>query len=697
MGTGGSAAELLSGLTAAQREAVISDAAPLCIMAAAGAGKTRVLTRRIAYRCATGRDAPRHTLAVTFTRKAAGELRTRLSGLGLREGVAAGTFHSHAAAQLQRWWTDRRQTPPTLLDRKSRVLGPIVSGRPGLERVPLAELASAIEWAKARDIDPDRFEEAAGGHPRLLPAGVTPAAGAALYARYEHEKQRRGLIDFDDLLSRCARAMETDPEFAAAQRWQWRHVYVDEYQDLNPLQHRLLLAWLGSSTDLCVVGDPNQAIYGWNGADPTLLTDLPQMWPTAAVVRLDANHRSTEQIVRVAAAVLGPAGERLRAAGRQGPEPVVRSYESDGAEARAIASELRAARADGAPWSSLAVLTRTNAQLAVISSALGAAGIPWWSAAAATLLEHPGIRAMASEWRGRGHQPLPTVLADITELLSPTADGRMVNQLPAEPPGQMGPKELARELSGLLDSGRAFLAMRPEASVAEWLNWLPTAGRDRSARSDHDAVTLSSFHRAKGLEWPRVWVAGVEEGLVPIHGSAGPAETEERQLLYVALTRAVDALSVSWARSRSFGGRSVSRQPSRWLADIEAAAGEPVPSGGGDDMGTAGWRRRLDEQRIGLLQAGGPSPKRSSRRLAPGGAEPDPILRRALREWRLKAARDSGVPPQVLLHDATVDALAAIRPSTSAELLAVPGFGPVKAKRYGAPILGILAERAVPA
>ncbi|HET6873573.1 MAG TPA: UvrD-helicase domain-containing protein, partial [Acidimicrobiales bacterium] len=228
--------ELLSGLTEAQRAAVVSPAAPLAIVAAAGAGKTRVLTRRIAYRCRTGTAAASHTLALTFTRKAAGELQHRLAGLGLRDGVAAGTFHSHAAAQLQRWWADRRQAPPSLLERKSRVLGPILAGRSGFENVSMSDVAALIEWAKARALGPESLEAALATSGRPLPGGVQPAQLAAVYARYEHEMRRRGLLDFDDLLGRCADAIESDPDFAGAQRWLWRHIYVDEFQDLNPLQ-----------------------------------------------------------------------------------------------------------------------------------------------------------------------------------------------------------------------------------------------------------------------------------------------------------------------------------------------------------------------------------------------------------------------------------------------------------------------------
>ena len=603
----GAAADLLEGLTGPQQDAVLADAAPLCIVAAAGAGKTRVLTRRIAYRCRTGAADPDHTLALTFTRKAAGELQQRLGVLGLRGGVNAGTFHSVALAQLQRWWSDRRQCPPTLLEHKARLLGPLVEGRPGLEGVPLSEVAALIDWAQARTVAPEELESAVVSYGRVLPSrlqgGGALAAVGAVYARYDHEKRRRGLVDFDDLLLRLADAIETDPEFAGAQRWRWRHVYVDEFQDLNPLQHRLLTAWLGPSLDLCVVGDPDQAIYGWNGADPGLLASMPERWPTTGVVRLDANHRCAEPIVRAAAAVLGPAGERLTGVHRPGPAPRVTGYESDRAEARAIAAGLMAARRDGREWPDLAVLARTNGQLTVIREALDLVGIPSWSAA-------------------------------------------------------------------------------------------PDAGSEDGR--PEDAVTLSSFHRAKGLEWGAVWVAGVEEGLVPMGRASGPAaEQEERRLLYVALTRAADEVHVSWSASRSFGAgaRLVPRRPSRWLEAVAASSPEA-----GDEVGTgpAGWRAWAD-QRAALRESAARAGRPLGRRTPPGWPEPDEELRRALLAWRGEAARFSGVPPQMLLHDATVEALACLRPRTMEDLLAVPGFGPVKAARYGPVLLDILGDRAVSA
>ncbi|HET9061320.1 MAG TPA: ATP-dependent helicase, partial [Acidimicrobiales bacterium] len=296
------AAPLTADLTGEQARAVTTPARTVCVLAAAGAGKTRVLTRRIAYRIAAGTATPEHVLAITFTRKAAGELRDRLVTSG-GAGVATGTFHSLSLAQLRRYWSDRHVPAPVLIESKLRLLGEIVAGRPGLRDVALADLASEIEWAKARSLAPEELATSAIALGRQLPC--EPDELAALYSRYEHEKRKRRLVDFDDLLARYADALQSDARFAAAQRWRWRHVFVDELQDVNPLQCRLLEALVGDNDDFFVVGDPNQAIYGWNGADPGFLLEFPRRWPSAEVVHLSANHRSTPEIVTAAASVLG--------------------------------------------------------------------------------------------------------------------------------------------------------------------------------------------------------------------------------------------------------------------------------------------------------------------------------------------------------------------------------------------------------
>jgi DNA helicase-2/ATP-dependent DNA helicase PcrA len=669
--------ELLAGLTPAQRAAVTSRSAPLCILAAAGAGKTRVLTRRIAYRAHLGDAEPRHTLALTFTRKAAGELQERLRALGLRQQVMAGTFHAVAAAQLHRWWGDRRQRPPALLERKSRLLAPLAASRPGLAGVPVADLASHIEWAKARLVAPAGFEAAVHAAGRPLPPGLTAGAIASLYSRYEDEKVRRGLIDFDDLLARCADAIEADPVFAAAQRWRWRHVFVDEFQDLNRLQHRLLLAWLGPSTDLCVVGDPHQAVYGWNGADPDLLGQVATRWPTTQTLYLDENHRCSPQIVAAGAAVLGAAGWRLRAARPHGPPPTIRAYPSEVAEAEGIAAALLRVHGTGRPWNAMAVLTRTNAQLLPIQQALGATGIPYWSPGQRALLDHPTAQALLADVGARPQVPVQVVAADLAAHADET--------------GEEG-DDRRGVLMALLDLARVFQRQEPASRTGQWLAWLPTAlSDDPGGSGPADAVTLCSFHRGKGLEWEAVWIAGLEEGLVPIgRARSEAAEAEERRLLYVALTRAQTELHCSWSRLRTFGSRPVPREASPWLELLRTAAGPadqraPVGPSHRDE-----WRGRLHDQRRQLRER-----RASSGPVLPEGyPPPDPDLVARLRAWRSDTARAAGIPGYVVLHDATVAALASLRPTTTDELLRVPGLGPIKASRYGPTLLSLVCDRA---
>jgi DNA helicase-2/ATP-dependent DNA helicase PcrA len=623
---------------------------------------------------------------LTFTRKAAGELQHRLRQLGLREEVAAGTFHALASAQLHRWWADRHQQPPALLERKARLLGPLVGSRAGLTHVPLADLAGQLEWAKARMITPDRFEQAVRAERRVLPGSASAASVAALYARYEFEKQRRGLVDFDDLLSQCADAIERDPEFAGAQRWRWRHVFVDEFQDLNPLQHRLLLAWLGSSVDLCVVGDPHQAIYGWNGSDPDLLAQLPRRWPSAEVVRLDANHRCTPQIVAAASAVLGADGSGLSSAAADGPVPSLRAYPSETWEAHGITSELKRAHAEGRRWGSMAVLSRTNAQLVIVQNALAAAGVPHWAPSQAGLLDNPAVREEVARLRHISDRPIQAVIADLADAAEEVAASQLT-------PG-LADDEGRAALTVLADLARAFAGQEPAGTAGRWLAWLPTALRDgsESGPASTDVVTLCSFHRAKGLEWDAVWIVGLEQGLVPIGRAVTPAaEAEERRLLYVALTRAAVELHCSWARQRTFGTRSIPRDPSPWLQLIGSAS-QPAHSGFDSGMSPEGWRSRLADQRRSLHELSR-AQRRPVRRLPPGFPDADPDLVSSLRSWRLETARVSGVPAYVVLHDTTLEALASLRPSTAEELLAVPGMGPVKADRYGPTLLSMLAER----
>lgn len=672
------AASLLYELTPAQRRAVETDAAPLCILAGAGSGKTRVLTHRIAYRVATGQADAAHVLALTFTRRAAGELGERLRGLGVRGRVTAGTFHAVAYAQLRQYWADRGEPAPQLLDHKARLLARLVAGRPDVADTPLRDLAAEIEWAAARLISPEQYPAAAASAGRRLPARAE--AVAALCARYQTEKQRLRLADFDDLLDRCARALERDSAFAAVQRWRWRHLFVDEFQDLNPLQYRLLSAWLGDGTDVCVVGDPNQAVYGWNGADPSLLARVPTRWPGTEVICLDDNHRCTPQVVAAASRVLGTSGRDIRSSRPDGLGAAVRTYPSDTAEAYGVVAELRQSRATGRPWSDLAILVRTNAQISTFEAACRSAQVPYRLAGARPMLDDPNIQTLLGELRDRRGETFAAVAADLAETGGGTTGGGTTGSGASVGDGPTA----ARLLAGLAND---FQRMELRPTVEGFLGWLgPATSRDR-VDEGVSGVTISTFHRAKGLEWPAVWITGIEEGLVPIaHALTGEAETEERRLLYVAITRVRDELHCSWAEERTFGAHAMARRPSPWLA---ALAGPDPSLDGGLVTPADHWREQLGGSRDQLAKCRRPGPPRRRS----DEPEADSAVITALRAWRASAARANGVPAHVLLHDATLKALATRRPATADELLGVPGLGPVKVARYGAVLLDLVAAQ----
>jgi DNA helicase-2/ATP-dependent DNA helicase PcrA len=678
---GAPAHSLLDGLDPAQLEAVITDASPLCILAGAGSGKTRVLTRRIAHRAATGSALSGHVLALTFTRRAAGELGRRLAALGVRDRVATGTFHAAAWSQLRRWWADTGGWAPALLDHKGRLLHPLVDG----VDLTVADLATEIEWAKARIVAPEGYEAAVAAVGRRPP--LPAAATAELYRRYEQEKRRRRLVDFDDLVLLCADALETDTAFAAACRWRHRHIFVDEFQDVNPAQFRLLEAWRAGRPDLCVVGDPDQAIYGWNGADPGYLTHLRRRMPDATVVHLDRNYRSTPQVVSVANAVLdgrrAPGAHQLRPTLAGGPVPTVAAFPTDADEAAGVADSLVCRHRDGRRWSDQAVLARTRAQLVILEEALARAGVPCRIRGAASFLARPEVVSALDDLRRlpRG-TPLAVARADL-----PTPD-----DTPA-PAGSTSPGSAADRNASLRELSRMMaeqLAHDPVVTADAFAGWLGASLRSDEPDVGAEAVTLSTFHAAKGLEWPVVFLTGLEQGLVPVARADTPeARAEERRLLYVAVTRASDELHCSWAERRRFGTSSVARSPSPWLATVEAAVAALHESL--DPAGTpAGWRRHLDDtrNRVRALDGGRAAPRRGG---VDVGERADPAVLAALRSWRAGAARAAGVPAFVVLHDSTLAAVAEARPVDRATLLGLPGVGPVKAERYGEALLAVVA------
>lgn len=564
--------DLLAGCDPAQAEAITTTASPLLVLAGAGSGKTRVLTRRIAWRVTTGSAEAAHVLTVTFTRKAAAELRARLALLGLPESVTAGTFHALALAELRRLAAERNSAPPVVLGSKARLLYAVMNDRPALRarrgatpsgRPPVHELASEIEWAKARLLAPEEYARAAFSANRQVPVAYDEVA--ELYAAYETERARRRVLDFEDLLTTCRRELERDPAFAASARWRFRHLFVDEYQDVNAAQLALLRAWAGDNDDLCAVGDPDQAIYGWNGADAGAIAAFGTHFPGATAIRLPTNYRSTSEVLSVASAVLGRTEPPLAGGpSPEGPVPTVTAYRDDAAEAAGVAEAVRRAHRPGRLWSQIAVLARTNGQLAVVDRALSAAGVPRRLVGGDHLVRLPHVaNALAELESARDRFELAALAADLRRPPPGEADEEMVGDRSAE----------ADDLAALGELVEEYLDTDTVPSGAGLRAFIETATRAGGDGPRRDAVELLTFHRAKGLEWPVVFLVGLEDGLVPIaHARDEASLAEERRLLYVACTRAREELHCSWARERHFrADRPSPRSPSPYLGEIDGA------------------------------------------------------------------------------------------------------------------------------
>jgi DNA helicase II / ATP-dependent DNA helicase PcrA len=684
---------LLDGLNEAQRAAVTTETTPLCILAGAGSGKTRVLTRRIAYRSVTGRVDPRRVLALTFTRKAASELTNRLRTLGLRDSVGAGTFHAVAYAQLRTRWAERDIRPPELLDRKVGFVARLIprtvtaANRNKTATLPL-DVVSEIEWAKARMITPADYPKRAEAARRTPP--VEAPVVAEIYERYEVEKRKRRLVDFDDLLRLHVRDLKADADYAAAVRWRFQHLFVDEFQDVNPQQHALLTAWLGDRRDLCVVGDPNQAIYAWNGADARYINEFGSMFGGAEVVQLVHNYRSSPQILSVANTVLGRSAAarrgdvtvpELRANRPDGPIPEITEDDADEAEASGVARKVRDAKSPRTPWSAQAVLVRTNAQTAIIEKALRAAGIPCRLRGSGGLLEQPEVKAaMRSLQQARG--AFTAALRDL-ELEAGTGDGTAGDDA----------DDRQSNVEALIRLGHDYLAVDPNPSTPGFLAWLADTVRADQPDGAGDAVDVVTFHAAKGLEWPVVHLAGLEQGLVPIGHAETPAElAEERRLFYVAITRAERELHLSWANTRVFGSRTANRFPSPYLDDVKLAC--DALRGGTDP---ANWAEFLAEQRAALRAKAPPagSPRTKRKGNVDDAAELDEAgqaLYAALKSWRSETAKAGSVPAYVVLDNKTMAAIARARPTSQVALSRLPGIGPVKLSRYGDAILSVVTD-----
>jgi DNA helicase-2/ATP-dependent DNA helicase PcrA len=672
-----SAERVLEGLNPAQRAAAQAAPGPVCILAGAGTGKTRAVAHRIAYQVASGAARADEILAVTFTDKAAGELRERLAGLGLPAPVQAMTFHSAALRQLRYFWPRVHERPlPEVLPSKLRLLLPAARRR-GVE---VADLAAEIEWAKARGLDPAGY--AACGRPGPL----EPADMAAIYTAYEHDKMERNLVDYEDMLLLMTRLLTERAEVAARVRQRYRCFTVDEFQDVNPAQWALLRAWLGDSQELCVVGDDDQMIYSFTGASSSYLTGFRRHFPGARVITLTESYRSTPEILTLANRVLWtkPAGARKRLVARRdgGPPPVFREFPDGDAEVEGVAEHLRALLDGGVRPGQAAVCYRVNSQSESYEEALRRAGIPYVVRGPGGFFRRREIRQALAALRAAAAAPATGQRSPAlrgTSAAAPPAAERQVERVlreamswhPRREPAGEAARERWRNLGALLDVAVGIAAERPGIGLDELVTELGARAAGDSGPGD-GAVTLSTLHGVKGLEFDAVLLVGLEEGFLPIlHAKTNGEIEEERRLLYVGVTRARRHLWLSWARSRtSLRGRPTTRRPSRFLYNLDAAAPQAA---------------RQAAARVDVHPADSRMHLQVGRQSAPGTLE-------RLRTWRRERARADGVPAFIVFSDRTLEELAARRPSTEADLLGVHGLGRAKAARYGAEVLRVLGQ-----
>jgi DNA helicase II / ATP-dependent DNA helicase PcrA len=692
--------EVLSALDPEQRAAAEAVRGPVCILAGAGTGKTRAITHRIAFAVHTGTVLPAHVLAVTFTARAAGELRGRLRALNVG-GVQARTFHSAALRQLQYFWPRTIGGElPAILKSKVPLLAEVASRlRLGLSASDLRDVASEIEWMKALQRPPDDYASSVQLAHRIAPRPVADVA--AMYAGYEDLKVRKNMFDFEDLLLHATALLETEPDVASQVRDQYRYFVVDEYQDVNPAQQRLLDAWLGNRDDICVVGDPEQTIYSFAGASPSYLTGFEERYPKATVVRLVRDYRSTPQIVSLANRLSGGA---LVAQQPAGPLPVISSYDDEVAEAAAVATKAAKLIADGTPASEIAVLFRINAQSETYEQALAEVGVPYVLRGGERFFERPEVREAVFLLRGaaRAEQPDDGTLVDaVRGVLGTVGFG------PVPPSGSGAARDRWESLAAVVRLAEERLAApdaAPDAAPGDGAGPPPlatlaafVADLEERASLQHapvvDGVTLASLHAAKGLEWRAVFVVGVVDGTLPIVYAETPAQVdEERRLLYVGITRARTFLALSWAAARSPGGRAT-RRPSRFLDALhDATASGPASTAPGRTStgGPGGRREKAMTQRCRVCQkllTGGAERKLGRCTDCPGSVDEELFER--LRDWRLERSKELKQPAYCVFTDATLTRIAEVRPHTTQELAMIGGVGPAKLTMYGAEVLAL--------
>ena len=617
---------IFADLNPEQRRAVEAVRGPVCILAGAGSGKTTTITRRIANQVASGTFPASAILAVTFTDKAATEMRTRLEELGVA-GVRASTFHSAALSQLRYF---AREQPGRILASKALMLRHIGNTLPRPYRFrPAADLATEIEWAKNRRLTPADYPLALDGREPPIPGDLM----TRVFREYERRKADAGLVDFEDLLELAIRLFDDDGDALAEVRDRYRAFTVDEYQDVNVLQQTILDRWLGNGDELCTVGDDYQSIYAFTGATPEYLLRMAERFPHATVVRLEANYRSSPEVLELANRLvprLGGAEKVLRTTRPSGPAPLTRRFADHDDEAAFVVERIRLLdEQEGVPYEEMALLIRTNARSADFEEVLASAELPFQGAA---LLARDGARQLFK--RLRRSDPAPATVAARVRHVA-LEQGWLEH-----PPDRLGEREMTRQndLARLVRLAEEF--DDDTRSVSEFIAYLEERF---GPGGENRGVHLLTLHRAKGLEFEAVFLPRLEERELPWKLAKGRAELdEERRLFYVGMTRARRYLTITWAA-----------KPSRFLEELGIAT-QPV-------------------------------------RPAKALAENLPPTFGTLKQWRLERAQADGVPAFVVFHDSTLAEIATQAPRSMAELASISGVGPMKLERYGAEVLAKLA------
>lgn len=661
-------AEILQQLDPQQRQAAQYLSGPVCIRAGAGSGKTRTITHRIAYGIARGDYQPDSVLAVTFTAKAAAEMRYRLHQLGA-DGVTVNTFHAEALKQIRHYWpTAVGGTLPKIIEYKSSLIASTLQQlKLPNDKNTIRDISAELEWAAVNMIDDETYLENA--QERLLPPGIETEKMPEIMRTYRQAKQQKNGIDFEDVLLICAGMILERSDIASQIRKKYKYLTIDEYQDLSPLQFFLLEQWLGENQNICVVGDASQTIYSFAGATPRYLLEFDKKWPKARNFQLENNYRSSSEIIRLANQIINEDNSTakhaitLKAQQPAGVPITIDAYETDQEEAEKVAEQIKNRLLKGEKAKNIAILYRTNVQSVPLEQALTAFGIPFTIKGDKPFFQRPEILKTIHALRQiQITQPEKDIVDAVTDAI--------VEQGWKQNP----PEKLSQSLAEKQQSLNEMLniAKEREERVYDLADFLEEI--DKLIKFEHspagDKITLCSAHAAKGLEWKTVYLVGASEGLIPfLKAKSEEEKREERRLAYVITTRAQKELHISYAVCRENGSKK--RQISRFFKSWQQAHKQPT------------LEVNQPVQNVYIR-------KNAREKILENSTIKEQKLFEELVQWRLKLAQETGKPAYMIFTDLSLAEIAQQCPQNTEELLRIRGVGAVKSRKYGKEIFRII-------